>query len=344
MSSGRKRRAGLGVVCLAALLAPVPALADALDPLITVPARPAMHRFTGIPPAVELVGLDLAQRGDLVRGEPPVIEPPAPLDLTLYLRPLRIPVAGSTLRLMIRRPGSDEAPSYIADLSLPAGDWRIGVVEPVPWRMPLPVRRAVGDCILSVAQIREGEPWQARAVLAQVPVRVPAVTWSADIPREPLRDAFGDAAVSLRTGFRLAPGASVTVPVPEPARTETAALGLIAYMLLAADAEQGTPVCRVELRDAAGAVAATVPVRAGVHTALRAYDPAAPPAHKQAPVAITEQQGRGDARETVYQYAGRIEVAPPVTPASLTFTWLLDEGLLDVRDLALIPPREELEP
>lgn len=339
-AANRRARSGALTAFLLVAIAPIPAAAG----------QPAVFAKSGRVPAVEIQGCYLAQGGQAVTGDPPVLRVGVPLDIAFDLKPVGVAPQGAQLRIIIRGPGWGPAPSFLKTYPLETNDLPFGCVAPWSCSLELPRRIFVGDGTLTVAQIAPDEPARDWAVLYATPVRVPAVAWASGVGNEVFARLYGAEHVRLGRSFRLAPATSVVIPVPHPVETAPVLLGIVSAYRYDEAAEQGMRVCRIDLIDAAGETRETVYLECGVSTAYDLHDtvpPTRPPRRAAHPIetAFTEPapgQGEGVVKR---HYAGRVPLSGRLIPATLKFTYLHNTGVLDVDDVVLITADpEEVSP
>ncbi|MFP4172710.1 MAG: hypothetical protein ACLFV4_07330 [Candidatus Hydrogenedentota bacterium] len=333
----------LGACALAAIMAQ--ALADANirpapgdDPPAYERSAPSLYHFWHSPNGpLELLGANLTDGDRPLTGGQPAIQEGNTLSAELFLRRMGVLPAEAKLQLHIQGTG----PAYTGETAI---DW--GAMEPggvYTWEMELrlPRLRYSGQAALKV-QVLETEDDPAPATLFSLPLMIEPDLVDSDVDAAKLREAFGETAQRLNYAVRLGPGAETVFPLPAEQQGEPwGGIGLVSRLEFSPHFERGQRAATLRLyRD--GAVIETMPVLANTHTAFgnRDYHTGLAKRPPGAPVFDSwDSDGLNEAGEPfeLHLFAGTFALPEPLEFDGIGLEYEADIGLLEVRDVVLLP-------
>lgn len=309
------------------------------DATYAIRGQADIFAHAGRPPSIELVDIALKQNGEAITGDVPQLRIGKTLQIAMRIKRVGVVSTGAQLRIIIRGPGFGPAPSFLQLYPLDAANTEIGCVAEWAVALNLPTRTFVGPGVMTISEVRGDEPANQWAVLYTMPVYAPAASWPSQTGDAVYAAQFGKGIVRLRQSFRLAPGASLSLPIPSVGDRGVVGVGIVSCYVHDLGIAQGTPICRCELVNSEGAVISTATLEYGISTALDSTGDAGgdAPKSKSIPVAFTETAGPANARRERNFYAGRLSLSGDATASIVRFTYLRDAGALDVDDVALLP-------
>lgn len=304
-------------------------------PTYPIPVRPPMYAFEGMLPSVELVGIDLEQKGHKISGVPAQIAVGVPLEVTLHLRPISRRIEDSRLNLNIREPGVGEAPSFPHSFDWELANWKPSETYLKTYTMKLPRSQFVGPGALRVTESVPGGKWQDDAVLYALPVNLPAAVWASTLRQRYVDAAFGTNALRVEKAFRLGPETSVTVNLPRVDAIEFSGIGIVSSTSWDDNIPRGTT-----LADIAPGIDARPRwgVRYGTETYRRraTADEVATLPSTAKPVLEKIPTDDGELIDR-YFFAHVLDLDDGSVPRTLQFRYAHDTGMWDVAEIVLIP-------
>ncbi len=289
--------------------------------------RPLLFEIRDPGAPVEVLSVTVSGPDSSPGAKVPAIPEGSAFDLVVTGRKHGALEEGVVFRAEIRGSG----PAIVTEFPTGLADAPLGSAVVESFSFSVPALRYSGNATLEIAL---SEPDRDPRVLYRGPVRILPRIHPSSLDPEILRREFGRDARPLGVAFRLGRGADLVVPLPEDG-------SLIGGLAVASRTDhhphfqQGAAVARVTLLRAGEPVAAAV-IAAGVSTSLANYDayPTGTLPSKKIAVLESRDSGRGYA---IHTYAGRLAWGSPVAADAIRFEYLPDEGILEVRDLALLP-------
>lgn len=309
------------------------------DAAYAIRGQADIFAHAGRPPSIELVDIALKQNGEAITGDVPQLRIGKTLQIAMHIKRVGVISADTQLRIIIRGPGFGPAPSFLQLYPLDAVNAEIGCVAGWPVALNLPTRTFIGPGVMTISEVRGDEPANQWAVLYTMPVDVPAASWPSQTGDAVYTAQFGKGIVRSRQSFRLAPGTSLSLPMPNVGGRGIAGLGIVSCYAYDPGIAQGAPICRCELVNTEGAVVSTATLECGVSTAVDSTGDAGDDVRRSQSIAVafTETAGPANARRERNFYAGRLPLSGDATATIVRFTYLRDAGALDVDDVALLP-------
>lgn len=328
------------VSVVAALAAWAPVDAGALDFLDGSTGGRPMHLLWDDPVvAVEPGGVAIEQDGLHLRGDPLPIREGEPMDVFVRWRVNEPPSPGAQLRIEVQGTG----PAIRTTHPLGVEEVHPGAEADAGYFFIIHRLRYTGLGALRLYLLSEdGGTEESGALLFTAPVNVLPVTAPAQTEESDMRAQFGDDALLLRKAFRLGPGAELDIALPAEAEAgEWAALGLVSRLEFHPGFQQGEPVARFTFHRN-GEVLAEVDALAGEATGFGSHEayPAGELALEPAPVFESWPASGTDSRGepyNVHAFKGVMTFEEAVRPTHVTVAYTHHAGLLEVRDLALLP-------
>lgn len=303
-------------------------------------SAPSLYHFWHSPnEPLELIGANLSDGDRPLTAAQPAIQEGNTLSAELFLRRTGVIPPEANLQLHIQGTG----PAYTGETAI---DWEAmepGGVYTLEMELRLPRLRYSGDAALTV-QALETEEDPEPATLFTLPLLIEPDLVDSDIEAAKLREAFGETAQRLNHAVRLGPGAETRFPVSAEQQGEPwGGIGLVSRLEFSPHFERGQRVATLRLyRD--GALVKAMPVLANTHTAFgnRDYYPELAKRPPGALVFDSWDSGRpneaGDPFD-LHLFAGTFALPEPLEFDRIGLRYEADIGLLEVRDVVLLPAR-----
>jgi len=231
-------------------------------------------------------------------------------------------------------------PLFEESIRLDSEEWPLGATRIESLVLPLPRLRYGGDAVLRLVARSITANAETDSVLSLLPIHIDPEPVPSRIPSNRIHDAFGPAATPVGYTVRLGPNAAAIFPLEGMVWTR---LAVVSRLIYSQRFRQGEPVCRIDVLEQSETVA-TLYLRAGVSTAVGDHDFYAPdsmnvqkidafdswPADRTNPMGQTYQE---------HLYAGVLVCDGPLQGDRLRITYLKETGLLEIAELALLPPK-----
>ena len=308
------------------------------DPPVYERSAPSLYHFWHSPNwPLELIGANLWDGDRPLTCAQPTIPEGATLSAELFLRRTGVIPPDAELQLHVQGTG----PAYTGETAIGADAMEPGGVYTLGMDVPLPRLRYSGQAVLTV-QALETEDGPAPVTLFALPLMIEPALVDSDIEAAKLRETFGEPTQRLNHAVRLGPGAETVFPVLAEEQGEGwGGIGLVSRLEFSPHFERGQRVATLRFyRD--GAVIETMPVLANTHTAFgnRDYYTELAKRPPGAPVFDSWDSDRlNEAGEPfdLHLFAGTFALPKPQEFDEIGLTYEADIGLLEVRDVVLLP-------
>ena len=307
---------------------------------ITVHQRPPIAQLQELDaPKIMIIAIRFEQQGVVLNKLPLTFQEGETISFELKFECL----AGhweqpQELTLAIRGEGPNISQKYLLDMDLCSSPGSSTYFEGT---ITLPRYHINGDTTLSfqVASLQSEE--DHRNLLFLAPVRIAPALLDSNVTQEAINAVFTEDAIRLRSRFRLGKNASIEIPVPENLPFQPRRLGIISRIEYTSSHRQEEQVCRVQMMHA-GEVSNTTYLRNGVHTGFGNihYYPAGKIALKDIPIfdswasRVPNMLG-ADYNIQLYYSIQNLPVGP--APKSIVLEYIKPEGIMEVRDVLLLP-------
>ena len=305
-------------------------------PAVLIPAPPSIAARPDAPIApFRLLGFDVRTDTREVPIHPIAFPEDIRLAFTLYWIPLGTVPQDANLVLRIKGSGPELKNEYTVDLH----ERQIGVLQRQPIDFPFDGLRYSGDATLSmVSHLADGSEFPHYIG----PVRVLPRSFPSRIDGPAFQQAFGPSAVPILSQFRLGLHASLKLDLHAAGPTD--GIAVVSSTGYDGDPRQGARVCTVRLLDAKGQALATDYLVQGVTTAKSDFDfyPAGTLRAKKiaifnsAPAPGPNQSGQP---YSLHTYAATLPMKTHVPPAAISFEYDLNDAVLDVKAIGLLPAK-----
>ena len=308
------------------------------DPPAYERSAPSLYHFWHSPNwPLELIGANLWDGDCPLTCAQPEIQEGTTLSAELFLRRTGVVPPDAELQLHVQGTG----PAYTGETAIDADAMELGGVYTLGMELPLPRLRYSGQAVLT-GQALEPENAPAPATLFTLPLMIEPALVDSNIDGAKLREAFGETAQRLNHAVRLGPGAETRFPVSAEQRGERwGGIGLVARLEFSPHFERGQRVATLRLyRD--GAVVETIPVLANTHTAFGNRDYYTELAKRPPGAPVFDAWDSGRMNETgepfdLYLFAGTFPLSESLEFDGIGLAYEADIGLLEVRDVVLLP-------
>lgn len=303
------------------------------SPTYSIPVRPPIFQFAGDLPSVELVGLDLRQDGDAIRGEVPEVVAGSPLDITLHLRPISERVSDRQLRINLRPPGTGPAPGFLDTFEFGLKDWRFRHVYRNQYRIELPRRQFAGRGTLSFWDVDPLQSdWRQAARLYAMEVFMPATVWESTVDDAKVSEVFGVEHIRLHKAFTIGPDTQVQIPL-HVTDAPISAIGIISNATWTDSIEAGEVLSRITVTETPSERESTYPIRYAEHTfrMVVTNDELAAVATRSSIAWADRLPGDGERYRCFY--SSIVELAQPVEKFVLRIEYMPRAGLLHVYEI-----------
>ncbi|NUM56310.1 MAG: hypothetical protein HUU46_21950 [Candidatus Hydrogenedentes bacterium] len=305
-------------------------------PRVFIPAPPSLALQPDAPLSpLRLLGFGVNTQDGDAPIDPITFAEDVKLEITLHWVPLGKVPAGTNVLLRFSGGGPDLEREYSVELT----ERQVGVVSRQRVTFPYEGLRYSGNATLTIATRDAGSRDYVQFV---GPVRVLPRGFPSRIQEQALRKTFGEHVRPLIMSLcRLGPGATLRIPFTGPvgAIDRVAIVSATGYE---GEPIQGARVCAVRALNEKGEAIATGYVEQGVTTAKSDYDyypTGALKATRIAPFESTpapEPNLSGEPYE-LHTYAATIPMKTDVPPAAIEIEYLLDDFVIDIKALALVP-------
>ncbi|MCC6796679.1 MAG: hypothetical protein IT366_16285 [Candidatus Hydrogenedentes bacterium] len=285
---------------------------------------------------LRLFGFDVSANGTETPINPITFKENVKLEFTLHWVPLGKVPAGSTVTIRMAGGGPKLEREY--NVEVPGG--QVGMVVQQRVTFPYDGMRCSGDATLTIHTRGDSAVSSPESLQYVGPIHALPLSFASPIAEEAIKKVFGQQAIPVSSRFRLGPGATLRLDVH--AAPPINGLAIVSATGYDGNPTQGDRVCAVRLLDAAGALLAESYIEQGVTTAKSDYDyyPAGTLNTKRIaffdtmPAPAVNKAGQP---YLLYTFAATLPLASPTAPAFIEFEYLLNDFVLDVKGLALIP-------
>jgi len=325
----------IAIITAQLLLAPPPVHQSQRLPVLsetpthwTFPISP-LHQKHPAPPPVDVLAMALQQDGAPIDG---TIQEGVPLEFALHIRPTGVLPNESEVLIRIQGTG----PAFEHAIPLDSVQAPVGTFVTLRGQMALWRVRYNGRAVFNL--IYRANTEAPDETLYAKPVMVSPTWKESPLTLDEIREAAPGVDTALGAWFRLGPGATLDVPVPEDRKHPMEALTVVSKTMYDPEVRQGETVIRIDLLDAESVVD-TLELQAGVTTAKSDIDEYPDTMmHSQKIDIFSSQEAGYNNRFTgepfeMHTYIATIPLDTPVPFDKIRFTYARGYGLAEIANV-----------
>lgn len=295
-----------------------------------------LFELEGTPIPLALCGLDLLSSGEPMADDPLEYEEGSSLTFGLHLAPMGVIPPESRVRVEIEGAGPRLSKEY--PLTITGGRTGVRMVQQLPFAHGRGIVN--GDATLRISY-RSNAGESRSETLYTVPIHIKPSATRSTIADGALQQAFGPRFVRLNASFRLGRNSAIRLTVPKEIPWSVQALGLISATAYDPNPRRGQVVCRISCTNSSGTVTEGT-VKHGITTAKTDHDYYADGTLDTVKIAVfstspAPRPAADGSSFNTYLYSSVVPLSEPLKPTDITLRSVAPAGVLDVKEIVLLP-------